>query len=205
MRSGRVLQRPRLFGGEIAVGIGDDPPDGVKRPADRLRFVAEADLGNEVVGCREDRLVLSPQSCRVRNCPAAVSGDHRQRALGQIAKVVGKIGIDAIDDRLMAVVSVLAEGNFAQKEIAHLVDAVAIDQSRRIDDIADRLRHLLAAVEQEAMRKDARRAAAGGPTSGRPANRRCESARCPCRSHEGRPANIWLAEPAESGNPVAER
>ena len=71
--------------------------------------------------------------------------DHRQSALGEIAEAVGEIGIDAVDDRLGAVAAVLPEGDFAQQEIAQRIDAEAFGQRHRVDDIADALRHLLAA------------------------------------------------------------
>jgi hypothetical protein len=83
-------------------------------------------------------------------CPA-VLGDHRQRALRQIAEIVGEVGIGAVDDRLVAVGAVLAERNLAQKEIAHLVEPVGVDQREGVDDVADRFRHLLPAIEQEAV------------------------------------------------------
>ena len=101
----------------------------------------------------------------------AVLGDHRQRALREIAEVVGEIGVDALDDRLVRVIAVLAERHFAQEEVAQRVDAVVGDQRRRADDVADRLRHLLAAVEQEAVDDDLARQSAGRPTSGTPASR----------------------------------
>ena len=78
-------------------------------------------------------------------------GDHRQRALRQIAEVVGEIGIDAGDDRLVIIVAVLPERHLAQEEVAHLIDAVLIGEIEGIDHVADRLRHFLAAAEQEAV------------------------------------------------------
>jgi hypothetical protein len=85
----------------------------------------------------------------------AMLGNHRQRALRQIAEAVGEIGIDAGDDRLVRIVAVIAERHLAQEEVAHLVDAVMLGHLERVDDIAERFRHLLAAVEQEAVAEDA--------------------------------------------------
>ena len=90
-----------------------------------------------------------------RHGTVAVLGDHRQGALRQVAEVVGQIGIDPVDDRLVRVIAVLAERHLAHEEIAQLVDAVGVGQRERIDHVADRLRHLLAAVEQEAVAEDA--------------------------------------------------
>ena len=97
---------------------------------------------------------LSRELAGLRQHAAELLGDHRQRALRQIAEIVGEIGIDARDDGLVVVVAVLPERHLAQEEIAHLIDAVLIGEIEGIDDVADRLRHLLAAVEQEAVRID---------------------------------------------------
>src|SRR5665213_2569292 len=53
------------------------------------------------------------------------------------------------------VAAVLPEWHLAQEEVAHLVDPVLVGEVEGIDDIADRFRHLLAAVEQEAVGVDA--------------------------------------------------
>ena len=93
----------------------------------------------------------SPGSGRM---PPSCFGDHRQRTLRQIAEIVGEIGIDTRDDGLVVVAAVLTERHFAHEEIAHLIDAVLRRHGEGIDDVADRLRHLLAAVEQEAVAED---------------------------------------------------
>src|SRR5690606_40107218 len=49
----------------------------------------------------------------------------------------------------MAIAAVLAERHFAQEEIAHGIEPVMPDHGKGVDDIANRLRHLLAAVEEE--------------------------------------------------------
>ena len=87
----------------------------------------------------------------------AVLGDHRQGALRQIAQIVGQIGVDAGDEGLVGIIAVLAEGHLAQEEVAHLIDAVMVDDGEGIDDVADGLRHLLAPVEQKAVAIDAAR------------------------------------------------
>ena len=77
-----------------------------------------------------------------------------ERALRQIADVVGEIGVDPVDDRLVRIIAVLPERDFAQEEVADRIDAVRGDKARRAHDVADRLRHLLAAVEQETVHDD---------------------------------------------------
>ena len=48
--------------------------------------------------------------------------DHRQRALRQIAEIIGEVGVDAVDDRLMTIIAVLPERDLAQEKIPELVD-----------------------------------------------------------------------------------
>ena len=57
----------------------------------------------------------------------------------------------------MAVIAVLAERHFAQQKIAQRIDAIRVGERKRVDHVADRFRHFLAAVEQKAMGKNAPR------------------------------------------------
>ena len=126
----------------------------------------------------------------VGSTPPSWRADHRQRALRQIAEIVGEIGIDAGDDRLVAVIAVLPERHLAQEEIAQRIDAVGVGERERIDHVADRLRHLLAAVEQEAVAEDAaRHRDAGRHQEGRPVDR--------VEAHD------VLADDVQVGRPVA--
>ncbi len=72
----------------------------------------------------------------------------------QIAQIIGKIGVEAVDDRLMTVGTVLAEGNLAQEEITHRIHAITGDEVKRVDDVPNRFRHLLAAHVEKTMTKD---------------------------------------------------
>ena len=109
------------------------------------------------VGSGQDRLIVGAERAGLRQHAAELLADHRQRTLRQIAEIVGEIGIDAVDDAFVAVIAVLAERHFAHQEIAQRIDAIGVGQRERIDDIADRFRHLLAAVEQKAVRENAAR------------------------------------------------
>ena len=122
-----------------------------------LRLHVLARRADHVVGGRQNGLVGGAECAGLRQHAAQLLVDHGQRALRQIAEVVGEIGVDAIDDRLVAVVAVLAERHLAQEEIAELIDAIGVGHRERVDHVADRLRHLLAAVEQEAVRENAPR------------------------------------------------
>jgi len=55
----------------------------------------------------------------------------------------------------MRIIAVLTKWDFAQEEIAELVDTITLGEFDGIDDIAHRLRHFFAAAEQEAVHDDA--------------------------------------------------
>ena len=114
--------------GEITVGVGHHRPDRIEHLVQLLRlhvFARDADHG---VGGGQDGLVGRGELARRRQHAAERLSHHRQRALRQIAEIVGEIGIDAVDDRLVIVIAVLAERHFAQKEIAQRIDAIGIRQ-----------------------------------------------------------------------------
>ena len=127
------------------------------------------------VGRGQDRHVGWRELSRLRHHATAILGDHRQRALREIAEIVGEVCVDALDDAFAAVIAVLAERHFAQQEIAELIDAVIADEDEGIDHVADRLRHLLPAIVEKAVAEHALRQCNVPPTSGRQANRRRES------------------------------
>src|SRR3546814_2960664 len=80
-----------------------------------------------------------------------VFGEERKRALREVAEAVGKISIGPCYNRFGGEAAILPEADIAQQEIAQRVDAIGIGKCHRIDDIAGRFGHLLAAVEHEAM------------------------------------------------------
>ena len=155
-----------------------------------LRRHRLARLADHGVSGGKNRLVGGTQRPRRGQHAGEIARHHGQRALRQIAEIVGEIGVDAVDDRLMAVVAVLPERHLAQEEIAQRIDAVGLGERKRIDDVADRLRHLLAAVEQKAVGEDAARHGNA------------------CRHQEGRPvhgveAHDVLADHVQVGRPIA--
>src|SRR4029078_12104403 len=88
---------------------------------------------------------------RLRNGAAAVLEDHRQRALRQVAEVIGEIGVDAIDYRFGRIMAILPEHHFAHEKVAYRFAAVGFDEIERVDDVADRLRHLLTLVQAKTL------------------------------------------------------
>ena len=125
---------PGLRIGEIAVRLRDDLEHGA-RDRDAARISAYAGALRRRAR-RRAPASPDPRSNRRRLAPvgtraAAVPGDHRQRALRQIAEVVGEVGVHARDDRLVRIAAVLAERHLAQEEIAHRIEAISGDQARR--------------------------------------------------------------------------
>ena len=49
------------------------------------------------------------------------------------------------------VIAVLPEHHFAHEKVAYRLAAVGFDEIERVDDVADRLRHLLTLVQHEAV------------------------------------------------------
>ena len=68
----------------------------------------------------QEPLVRFAKRSRRRQDPAAILGNHRQGALREIAEIVGKIGIDPIDDAFMRIRAVLAKRHVAQQKIPQL-------------------------------------------------------------------------------------
>ena len=150
-------QRPRRLAGEIAVGVGHHRPDRVEHLMQLLRRHRVARLADHGVGGARIAWSLALNAPGAGSTPPKLRPDHGERALRQIAEIVGEIGIDAIDDGLVAVIAVLAERHLAQQEIAQRIDTVSVGQRERIDHVADRFRHFLAAIEQKAVGENAAR------------------------------------------------
>ncbi len=120
----------RLLRREVAVRFADDGPHRVEPGLDRLPVHGRARRRHRAHRpWRQDRRVGVGERARRRHLAVEALGDHRQRALREIAEAVGEIGVDAVDDRLVIVVAVLAERDLAQEEIAHLIDAVVSSAS----------------------------------------------------------------------------
>ncbi len=81
----------------------------------------------------------------------AVAADHRGRATGEVAELVGELALVALLEGGAGDGAVLAEGHLAQDVEAQRVGAVAIDCGKRVEHVAERLAHLLAFHEQVAV------------------------------------------------------
>ena len=79
---------------------------------------------------------------------------HGDRAADEVAQIVGKVGVDAVDEQLVGEIAVRAERKRAQQEEAQRVRAVALGQQIRIDDVALGFGHLAAVEQQPAVAED---------------------------------------------------
>ena len=127
-----------------------------------------AHAGQQAVCQRQQFGVLRAELTGFGHPGLQVLVDHRQRALREVAELVGQIGVDPADDAFLAVTAVLTERDLAQQEVANLVHPERLHQRHRIDDVADRLAHLLATVVEEPVREHP----AGQRDSGRHQERR---------------------------------
>jgi methionyl-tRNA synthetase len=92
---GNLAQRPRLLGSEIAVRFRHHAEDRRQCQMDALLRHRPARNGQRFDRLVEDRRVGLGKVVARRHLAATVLGDHRQRALRQIAETVGKVGLVA--------------------------------------------------------------------------------------------------------------
>ena len=115
-----------------------------------LGLIAAAQTGQQL----DERVVLRPGLALRRERAAEVFLNHRRRPGDEVAKVVGEVDVDRVDQQLVGEVAVGAERERAQQEEAQRVHAEALGQHIGIDDVALRLRHLAAVDDEPAVAVD---------------------------------------------------
>ena len=88
---------------------------------------------------------------RLRDLAAPVLGDHRRRAAHEVAELVGELPVVALFEALHRDDPVLTEGHLAEEVETQRVDAVGVHDRERVEHVAPRLAHLLAAHQQVAV------------------------------------------------------
>ncbi len=159
-------QLPGLVADDVLVGLREQPPEALERPAEgevpHRRLVVRHHLPG---GHRQDVVAAG-----IGGRPAAegAAREGHQPAHG-VAEVVRQVAVVAVDERLVREVGVLAEDHLAQQEVAHAVAAEAVDQLVGAHDVAGRFRHLAAVALPPAVRPDrGRQRQAGRHQEGRP-------------------------------------
>ncbi len=118
----------------------------------------------------------------------ALLRDDRRHSGEEVAEVVGEVGVVARREAFDREVAVVAVGGVGEHVVAEPVEADIVDQVERVDHVARRLAHLLAARSAASRRSPSPSAGRRRPTSASPASTRSAGARCPCRSGGSRPA-----------------
>ncbi len=111
-------QRP----GGLLIDIAIAGPHGLNPGFDALAECQRLELARQILAAGLADLRQQGRIGLVRLEPLQLAihvlGDHRQRALHQIAEAVRQFGVAAVDDRLGRVAAVLSEGDFAHQEVA---------------------------------------------------------------------------------------
>ena len=131
------------------------------QPAHALPDLLERERQLGAVDVRGDALaqareVLGQRRLRrsARHLPVAVAPDHPDRAAGEVAELVGELGLVAQLEGRGGDRAVLPEGHLAQQVEAQRVGAEALDHRERVEHVAQRLAHLLAVHQQVAVHED---------------------------------------------------
>ena len=91
-------------------------------------------------GAHADQILIrSLVAVRSRHRTAVVLLDHGHGSAHQVAQVIGKIVIQAVQHDFICIESVLAEGVFSQQEVLQGGDAVALNELYRVHNVASGL------------------------------------------------------------------
>ncbi len=140
------LELPRLVRLEMGVGRPDELPRRFQCPARRDRVPCR----RRAVDGGGGRLRQRTVGRRCRALAAALGADHGRDPRRQVAEVVGEVGVVAGDEAFVGEVAVLAVRGVGEDVVPEPVDADRVHEVERLDDVAGRLAHLLAAAQQPA-------------------------------------------------------
>ncbi len=146
-------QLPRRLRLNVAVGMADQREDHFQRVREIEDLHGVVDLLSQCQRLLSERLIIhrAAHRSRHRNAALRVPLDHRQRAVDQIAQVVGQVRVQPHQDRVLGKRAVLPERHLAQEEVAVDVGGIRLmlqelpDDDGRVHNVAQRLRHLLLA------------------------------------------------------------
>ena len=144
-------QFPRHGQINIFVAGADQFKHGGQRLAVRQVFHVRFHFFRQGFGKREDGVVYLLFFSRRRHDAVKIFSDHGNRAAQQIAKVIGQIRVDAVDQQIFRICAVRAEGKITKQEITHRIHAVFIAQHHRIHHVAFGFAHLSAVKHQPAV------------------------------------------------------
>ena len=123
----RLLESPGFLAGKVVIGRAQRRDDGAARLMHQLLVHGLAGLFDGGVDFLDQLKIGRGHVTEAGDLGVAILVDHRQRALRQIAQIVGKVGIDAVHQLVAAIVAILTEGDFAQQEITQRVGPKFLD------------------------------------------------------------------------------
>src|SRR5918992_1577067 len=138
---------PGLLVLHVAVQQLDALPDLVQAAGELDIVDATVHRLGEAVELRRESLVR----LRAGHHAVAVAPDHRKRAAGEVAVLVGELGRVAGLEAFGRDLAVGAEAHLAQDVEAEGVGAVKLGHLERLDHVPQQLRHLLLAEQEEAV------------------------------------------------------
>ena len=125
-------QLPRLLAVDVLVGGVQQTPDGLQGAVEREGPHGVGHPGIQRLGSlAQPPIRVGHRLAGGGDAAVQVAADHAQGALQQVAQVVGEVGVEAGDQRLLAEVGVQAERHLAQQEVAEGVQAVLVLQVER--------------------------------------------------------------------------
>ncbi len=136
----------------------DQPVEAPHELPDRVEGGRDAEVGVLLRRLRDHRLALGSHRRQsltlrssLRDSALSVLADHADRAADEVAQLVGELVVVARPQALQADVAVLPERDLAHEVVAQRFGAHLLDDRERVEDVAARLAHLLAADEQVAV------------------------------------------------------
>src|SRR4051794_4448148 len=142
-----LRELPRRLVLHVSVEATHAPPDLLQReaPLPAVEPLAHGlrqaiEVGGEVRG-----------HLRLRHHAVAVAGDHAQRPAGEVAVLVGELGVVTSLEPVGRDRPVLPEADLAQEVVAEGVGPVQVHDLEGVDHVAERLRHLVLIQQQVAV------------------------------------------------------
>mmetsp|Transcript_24212 Transcript_24212/g.76168 ORF Transcript_24212/g.76168 Transcript_24212/m.76168 type:complete len:457 (-) Transcript_24212:168-1538(-) len=101
-----------------------------------------------------ERVVRGQVGGVARHAPPAVLLQQVERAVEQVADVVGEVCVDHVEEALLAEVPVPPELDLLEEEVPNRVSAVRVHERLGVDDVAQGLAHLHPVLGEEAVPVD---------------------------------------------------
>src|SRR3954454_6038965 len=148
---GRTLGVLGQLPGRLLLDVAIEPTHALPDVVERGRELDAVDALGHAVG---EAVEVGCERCvdlDVGDAPVAIAPDHREGSVGEVAELVGQLGVVAALEGLGRHGAVLAEGDVAQQVVAQGVGPEALDDLEGVEHVAQRLAHLLAVHQQVAV------------------------------------------------------